>query len=155
MFCGPPPVLSELALSKLPERCVSREPASGRLVLILRGQAGFRPIDGARTPEDYNRSLGLSYEQVEAMEYGALFGFDAELADPDRVRQQREDLGLPVGPIRAQAPVQAAPPPPPPKPKRAELPEDIGNFAPWFNEALQQSRGGRTVVADPLTKPAA
>jgi hypothetical protein len=127
-------------LSKLPERCMSREPTTGRLVLITRGQSGFRHVEGNRSPEDYNRAMGLSYEQVEAMEYGALVGFDAELADPARVREQREAMGLPVGPIRAQAPERAVPPPPPPpKPKRSELPEDIGNFAPWFNEALAQS----------------
>lgn len=128
-----------LFLPGLPERCVSREPGSGRLALITRGQAGFRYIAGERSPEDYNRAMGLSYEQVEAMEYGALLGFDAELADPQRVRAQREELGLPVGPIRARAPQQAAPAPPPPQPKRSELPEDVGNFAPWFNEALAQS----------------
>ena len=127
-------------LSKLPERCVSREPASGRLVLLQRGQPGFRHIKGERSPEDYNRSLGLSYEQVEAMEYGALFGYDAELADPDRVRQVRQELGLPVGLITAQAP--AAPRPAAPKPPpRSDLPEDIGSFAPWFDEALSQARG--------------
>jgi hypothetical protein len=70
------------ALAKLPERCVSREPTSGRLVVVHRGRQGFQYINGERSPEAYNRALGLSYEQVEAMEYGALFGFDAELADP-------------------------------------------------------------------------
>ena len=132
-----------LFLPGLPERCLSREPGSGRLVLITRGQAGFRHVGGERSPEDYNRAMGLSYEQVEAMEYGALLGFDAELADPLRVRRQREELGLPVGPIRAQVLLQAAPAPPPPQPRRDALPEDLGNFAPWFNEALAQSAVSR------------
>jgi len=124
---------------KLPERCISREPASGRLVMLCRGRKGFQYIAGERTPEAYNRALGLSYEQVEAMEYGALFGFDAELADPDHVRKVREELGLPVGLI-GPAP---APPPPRPAPRQAEpsaLPEDVGNFASWFQEALEQGR---------------
>lgn len=131
-----------LVVSKLPERCVSREPASGRLVLLLRGQPGHQYISGQRSPEDYNRAMGLSYEQVEAMEYGALFGYEAELADPDRVREVRRELGLPVGPIGsavAEPPRPAAPPPPP----RQELPENIGNFAPWFEEALAQSAGNK------------
>ncbi len=131
-----------LVLQGLPERCVSREPTTGRLVMITRGQTGFRHIAGGRSPDDYNRAMGLSYEQVEAMEYGALLGFDADLADPVRVREQREMMGQPVGPISAQAPQPAAPPPPP-RPKRAELPENIGNFAPWFEEALAQSRPRR------------
>ncbi|WP_029919808.1 hypothetical protein [Nevskia soli] len=127
------------ALAKLPERCVSREPTSGRLVVVQRGRQGFQYINGERSPEAYNRALGLSYEQVEAMEYGALFGFDAELADPDRVRKVREELGQPVGPISA-APVIPASRPAPPPTTRADLPEDIGNFAPWFQEALAHGR---------------
>jgi len=127
-----------LVLQGLPERCVSREPTTGRLVLITRGQSGFRYIAGNRSPEEYNRAMGLSYEQVEAMEYGALFGYDAELADPEKVREVRRELGQPVGPVgsAAPAPPRAAAPPPPPRPA---LPENIGNFAPWFEEALAQS----------------
>ena len=130
MDCGTSP-----ALAKLPERCVSREPASGRLVMLIRGKKGFQYINAERSPESYNRALGLSYEQVEAMEYGALFGFDAELADPDRVRAVREELGQPVGLINAAPPPPISPPPPRPAQKPA-LPEDIGSFAPWFQEAL-------------------
>ncbi len=129
MDCGIGP-----ALAKLPERCVSREPTSGRLVVLRRGRQDFQYISGERTPDAYNRALGLSYEQVEAMEYGVLFGFDAELADPDRVRKVREELGLPVGPISDAPVVQHRPAP------RAVAssapPEDLGNFAPWFEEAL-------------------
>lgn len=129
-------------LSRLPERCISREPASGRLVVITRGQSGYRYIGGERSPEDYNRAMGLSYEQVEAMEYGALFGYDAELADPVRVRVVREEMGLPIGRIAAPVPVVPKPPPPRPAPK-AELPEDLGSFAPWFEEALARGRQRR------------
>ena len=130
MDCGIGP-----ALAKLPERCVSREPTSGRLVVLHRGRQDFQYISGERAPEVYNRALGLSYEQVEAMEYGVLFGFDAELADPDRVRKVREELGLPVGPISDAPAVQPSRPAPRAAPSSAP-PEDIGNFAPWFAEAL-------------------
>lgn len=130
MDCGIGP-----ALAKLPERCVSREPTSGRLVLLLRGRQDFQYISGERSPDTYNRALGLSYEQVEAMEYGVLFGFDAELADPDRVRRVREELGLPVGPIGA-APIAPVSRPAPRIAASSAPPEDIGNFAPWFQEAL-------------------
>ncbi|MBV8063728.1 MAG: hypothetical protein JOY51_09035 [Nevskia sp.] len=125
--------------SKLPERCVSREPASGRLVLLLRGRPGLHYIQGERKPEEYNRAMGLSYEQVEAMEYGALFGYDADLADPEQVRKVREEMGLPVGPIKEAAPEAPRPVAPKPAP-RPEMPEDVGNFAPWFQEALAQTK---------------
>jgi hypothetical protein len=123
----------------LPQHCVSREPASGRLVMITRGQKGYRYINGDRSPETYNRTLGLSYEQVEAMEYGAIFGFDEDLADPAAVRKVRQELGLPVGLIQATAaPPPPPPPPPPPKPTlSSEPPEGVGNFVPWFEESLR------------------
>lgn len=120
----------------LPQHCVSREPASGRLVMITRGDKGFRYINGDRDPEAYNRSLGLSYEQVEAMEYGAMFGFGEELANPEAVRQVRLELGQPVGPIQAAAAAPKAVPAPRPPPSNA-MPEDIGNFVPWFEESLR------------------
>ncbi|MDE0853858.1 MAG: hypothetical protein OSA97_05490 [Nevskia sp.] len=129
------------ASAKLPERCVSREPATGRLVMLRRGQKGFEYIGGERPPDVYNRALGLSYEQVEAMEYGALFGFDAELADPDSVRKVREDLGLPVGLIGVPAAAPASRPPPPRPAPKPDVSEEIGNFAPWFQEAL--ARGSK------------
>jgi hypothetical protein len=120
----------------LPQHCVSREPASGRLVVITRGQKGFRYMSSERDPETYNRSLGLSYEQVEAMEYGAMFGFDEELANPEAVRRVRLELGQPVGPIQAAAALRPAPPP---RPRPANtMPEDIGNFVPWFEESLRK-----------------
>lgn len=127
------------AVAKLPERCVTREPTTGRLVVVHRGRQGYQYISGERAPQDYNRALGLSYEQVEAMEYGALFGFDAELADPDRVRLLREEMGLPVGLIGA-APAAAAPRPAPRPAAPPAMPEDLGNFAPWFEEALARGR---------------
>ena len=130
MDCGIGP-----ALAKLPERCVSREPTSGRLVVLRRGQQEFQYISGTRTPDAYNRAMGLSYEQVEAMEYGVLFGFDAELADPDRVRRVREELGLPVGPISDAPAAPVSRPAPRVAPSSAPA-EDLGNFGPWFQEAL-------------------
>lgn len=124
----------------LPQHCVSREPTTGRLVMITRGQRGFRYMNGDREPETYNRTLGLSYEQVEAMEYGAMFGFDEDLANPEAVRAVRLEMGLPVGPIQAAAaaPKQAPAPAPAPKPSLSSAPpEGVGNFVPWFEESLR------------------
>lgn len=83
----------------LPPHCLSRHPETGRAVIIVRGRMGYAQYTGHESPESYNRRHQLTYEQIEAMEYGALLGFDAPLADPDEVRAVRQDLGLPVGPI--------------------------------------------------------
>lgn len=130
----------EIVSDKLPGHCISREPTTGKLVVLTRGKQGFRYMTGDKVPGAYNRSLGLTYEQVEAMEYGALFGFEAELADPAHVRRVREELGLPVGPIQAAvstpAPAVALAAK---KPPSSALPEELGNFMPWFRDALAQN----------------
>jgi len=135
------------ALAKLPPRCISRDPATGRLVVLVRGSRDFQLMSGDQAPEAYNGTLGLTYEQVEAMEYGAMFGFEAELADPDVVRRVREDMGLPVGAIKPAATrlAQAAAPAPAKAPAAAKpandgMPDDLGNFVPWFQESLSRTR---------------
>lgn len=124
-------------MQRLPEHCISREPTTGKLIVLTRGKLGFRYMAGDKNPEAYNRTLGLSYEQVEAMEYGALFGFDAELADPAHVRKVREEMGLPVGLIQAPSAKPTPAAPPPRKAIGSGLPEDLGNFVPWFEESLK------------------
>ncbi|MDR3417798.1 MAG: hypothetical protein P4L83_16595 [Nevskia sp.] len=134
------------SLAKLPPRCIARDPASGRLVILVRGTRGFQYMAAeGRSPEAYNGTLGLTYEQVEAMEYGAMFGFEAELADPDYVRRVRQEMGLPVGLIQykpdAPKPATAAKRPVAPRPA-ATPPEEVGNFVAWFQESLAQTGRG-------------
>ncbi len=124
---------------KLPKHCVSREPKSGRLVMLTRGKPGFTFIAGNRSPDDYNRAAGLTYEQVEAMEFGALFGFEGELADPDYVRSLRVDMGRPVGPIQDPAEAERRTlKPRSEKPPKLVRPADIGNFLPQFAETVDR-----------------
>jgi hypothetical protein len=126
--------------SKLPERCVSREPTTGRLVMLTRGRPGFTYITGSKAPEEYNRAAGLTYEQVEAMEYGAMFGFGGQLADPDYVRSVRLELGHPIGPIQdpKEAPRRKLLP-------RSDLPPKLRdpselNFLPEFAEVIEKRK---------------
>ncbi|MBL6752487.1 MAG: hypothetical protein ISP90_18355 [Nevskia sp.] len=127
--------------NKLPERCVSREPRTGRLVMLTRGKVGFTYIAGSKTPDEYNRAAGLTYEQVEAMEYGALLGFDGELADPDYVREVRLELGRPIGLIqdphelpRMQLLPRSERPP------KLHQPTDVGNFLPEFADVIDKRK---------------
>jgi hypothetical protein len=110
---------------------MSREPASGRLVMLTRGKVGYEFMAGDKSPQEYNFAAGLTYEQVEAMEYGALLGFDVDLADPNRVRSVRQQLGQPVGPIRdpAEIPPRELRPRPETPPKLLHRPDE-GNFLP-------------------------
>ena len=127
----------KIEMEALPRRCISRDRASGRPVMLQLGVTGSLPFNGDRSPEFYNRALGLSYEQVEAMEYGAALGFDVELARPSYVRQVRLSLGQPVGLIKEiaappPAPAVVAAPPPPVAAKPFEPPPEVGNFLPGF-----------------------
>jgi len=81
----------------LPDRCLTRDPSTGKTVIVMRGRVGFIEYAGSETPDTYNQRHGLTYEQIEAMEYGCRLGFDNPLADPDAVRSVREELGLPTG----------------------------------------------------------
>lgn len=90
---------SDDAQHGLPAHCLSRDPETGRVVIIVRGRKGFIDYFGQETPDSFNYRHGFSYEQIEAMEYGCQLGFDAELAQVATVRSVREDLGLPVGPL--------------------------------------------------------
>ena len=87
----------------LPRHCLAREPETGRVVIIIRGRKGYFSYSGNETPESYNYRHRLSYEQVEAMEYGSQLGFEADLADPLYVRRVRMELGLPIGPVERPA----------------------------------------------------
>lgn len=89
--------------NKLPPHCLSHHPETGRTVIIIRGRMGFAPYSGQESPDSYNHRHRFTYEMIEAMEYGALLGFDAPLADPDQVRSVRKDLGLPIGPVASPA----------------------------------------------------
>ena len=72
----------------LPELCMSRLPADGRPILILRGEAGYYEITprekGERpmTPEQFNKANGITEAQLSAMRVGSLFGWNVPGADP-------------------------------------------------------------------------
>jgi hypothetical protein len=114
------------------------------LIVLVRGNSGFHYMAGDQTPEIYNGALGLTYEQVEAMEYGAMFGFEAELADPDVVRKVREEMGLPVGVIKTAQAKQEAPAVVKRPAARVSdsigAPTDMGNFVPWVQESLARTQ---------------
>jgi hypothetical protein len=88
-------------VEKLPKHCLARDRIGGQTVILMRGKRGAVQTSTKEIPEAYNHRLGLTYEQIDAMEYGSTLGFDVPLADPDYVRRVRTELGQPVGPIPA------------------------------------------------------
>jgi len=129
-------------ISKLPKHCLSRDRLSGRTVILIRGKIGAAKTDTAEIPEVYNHRLGLTYEQIDAMEYGSTLGFDVPLADPDYVRRVRSEFGQPVGPIEVPAAggksaAKPATAPPPPSPIRDSVLSNTAdiNLLPEFKAA--------------------
>ena len=69
-------------LSRLPEVCAVRIPGSGAATLIRRGESGHYPFDTDIDVDKFNTDLGVTKNQVSAMEAGSMFGWDCPAADP-------------------------------------------------------------------------
>ena len=76
--------------SSLPEQCRSILPSTGEVILIDKGESGYRSLDlPNKTPEenrqavdDYNRRESITRAQEAAMAAGSMFGWDVPAADP-------------------------------------------------------------------------
>jgi len=82
----------------LPEECYTVQESTGRVILITRGEEGyrdtnfeFRSKENSRALADlYNQKLGVTKAQERAMSFGSVFGFDQLGADP-RVWERKEE----------------------------------------------------------------
>jgi len=78
--------------NELPDVCLATLPGTGDLVILKRGETGYRfanlnSSDIARNEDianSTNYNLGINPAQVGAMKVGAMYGFDAPGADPQR-----------------------------------------------------------------------
>ena len=76
-------------LQKLPAMCLTRSKISGAVIAIRRGELGYHLVDTNLTPEEFNARYSISAEQVQAMENGALHGWEVPAADPDIIKALR------------------------------------------------------------------
>ena len=82
--------------SSLPVQCQSILPSTGEIILIDRGESGYRSLDlPNKTPEenrqavdDYNCKEGITRAQEAAMSAGSMFGWDVPAADPANYNEQ-------------------------------------------------------------------
>ncbi len=75
--------------SSLPEKCYSVSETSGELILLTRGEPGYREaglcpkgVTSRETADEKNRKLGVTKRQEAAMLAGSLFGWEVLGADP-------------------------------------------------------------------------
>ena len=76
--------------SSLPEQCYSTLLDTGAVVILKRGETGYYKTDIPYTGKEeakslvseYNRKLGVTKAQEEAMRAGSMFGFQVPGADP-------------------------------------------------------------------------
>lgn len=88
--------------SSLPELCYSVLAHTGTVVILRQGETSFYKTDipAASREEaqalvgEYNRKLGLTKAQVEAMKSGSMFGWTCPAADPKNYDEQ----GRPIKP---------------------------------------------------------
>ena len=73
---------------------------TGNVVILKRGETGYYKTDIPHTSkeearalvEEYNRKLGVTRAQEEAMKGGSMFGFDKPIADPANYDAQGQPL---------------------------------------------------------------
>lgn len=86
--------------SSLPKQCYSLLLDTGNVVILKRGETGYYKTDIPHTSkeearalvEEYNRKLGVTRAQEEAMKGGSMFGFDKPIADPANYDAQGQPL---------------------------------------------------------------
>lgn len=86
--------------SSLPWRCYTVIPSTGELIIVQKGEKGyFRTELSQQSPEEnrasadtYNREMGITKAQEEAMRSGSMFGWDTPAADP----KNYDESGKPI-----------------------------------------------------------
>lgn len=86
--------------SSLPKQCYSLLLDTGNVVILKRGETGYYKTDIPHTSkeearaivEEYNRKLGVTRAQEEAMKGGSMFGFNKPIADPANYDAQGQPL---------------------------------------------------------------
>ena len=70
----------------LPELCYSKEPISGKTIILQRGQEGYNNLENGYeqlNPEEMNEKLGITKAQVSALLTGSMFGWHVPGANPE------------------------------------------------------------------------
>lgn len=68
----------------LPEFCYGEDPCnSGTIILFKRNVSGYYPTDLKGDFMEFNKTLGVSREEAEAMKFGSMFGWDVPGANPE------------------------------------------------------------------------
>jgi hypothetical protein len=82
---------SETSAARLPPLCYVRD-ATGETVEIVRGKAGYHPMDTLCSPACLNSRLPHppTEDEISAMRHGSLIGWDTPGADPEMWRKRRE-----------------------------------------------------------------
>lgn len=70
--------------NNLPEFCYGEDACMPESVIILkRGMSGYIPTELKGNYMEYNKKIGVSREQAEAMKVGSMFSWDAPGANPE------------------------------------------------------------------------
>lgn len=90
--------------STLPDKCYSTLIDTGLVVILKRGETGFYKTnipfsskeEAKALVDEYNKKLGVTKAQAEAMKAGSMFGWDCPAADP----KNYDEHGQPIKPKR-------------------------------------------------------
>lgn len=72
--------------NNLPKISYARNLTDGRIIAIKRGVSGYYPYLTTKTVDELNQALGVTRAQAAAMQFGSMFGWDKQGANPDAYR---------------------------------------------------------------------
>lgn len=103
------PIVGPSTVSGLPPLCYARQPSTGATVLIVRGEAGYHPVETSLTAEQLNTTLTQppTRQQVQAMLVGSLLGWSVPGADPARPVASKPQAGNATAELLPSFPVVA------------------------------------------------
>ena len=86
--------------SSLPDLCYANLPSTGELIIITKGESGYKnasspydsPERNKELAEGHNAEMGITKAQAAAMLAGSMFGWEVPAADPANY----DDNGMPV-----------------------------------------------------------
>lgn len=70
--------------NNLPEFCYGEDTCNpGSIIVLKKGMSGYYPSDLKGDFMHYNKQIGVSREQAEAMKVGSMFSWDVPGANPE------------------------------------------------------------------------
>lgn len=77
----------------LPDYCFAEEIIRpGEIIILKYGMKGYYPTQYKGNPMEYNKKIGVTWEQMKAMVSGSMFGWDVPACNPEMYKGMKEKI---------------------------------------------------------------